>query len=280
MSRALRIAYRQTRRRISKTFFRVPVVWYRHRSLTERDAYVAAYARTGSVWLRFLLYEILAHDSATFDTVNKHVPDVGRHGQSLPLLPDGGRLLKTHEPYRKEYRKAIYMVRDPRDVILSEYAFYQQSRRIDYTFDEFFKLFLQGKSNGYGPWASHVRSWLQSPIAANGNLLVIKFEDLKKQTESSLRRILNFLGSEAAPDVIRRAIANNTVAKMQEKERESPQLVTREGHRYIRRGSVGGWRQNLSHAEANLIEQHAGEVLAQMGYESAELQVRSEQTAS
>jgi hypothetical protein len=269
MSRALRIAYRQTRRRVSKTFFRVPVIWYRHRSLTERDVFVAAYARTGSVWLRFLLYEILARDPATFNVVNRNIPDVGRHGQSLPLLPNGGRLLKTHEPYRKEYRKAIYMVRDPRDVILSEYAFYKQSRRIDYTFDEFFHLFLQGKSNGYGPWGAHVRSWLRSPIAENGNLLIIRFEDLKKQTESSLGRILNFLGAQADTLTIRRAIANNTVARMREKEAENPQLVTREGHNYIRSGSVGGWRENLSQAEVMLIEQHAGEVLAQMGYESA-----------
>jgi Sulfotransferase domain len=279
MSRALRIAYRQTRRRVSKTFFRVPVIWYRHRNLTERDVFVAAYARTGSVWLRFLLYEILAHDPATFDVVNRNIPDVGGHGRSLALLPSGGRVLKTHEPYRKEYAKAIYMVRDPRDVILSEYAFYKQSRRIDYTFDEFFHLFLQGKSNGYGPWAGHVRSWLRSPIAENKNLLVIRFEDLKKQTESSLGRIVNFLGVEADTLTIRRAIANNTVARMREKETEHPQLVTREGHHYIRSGSVGGWRENLSHAEVKLIEQHAGEVLAQMGYESAASRTESQFTA-
>jgi hypothetical protein len=266
MSRALRIAYRQTRRRISKTFLRVPVIWYRHRNLTENDAYVAAYARTGSVWLRFLLYEILARDSATFETVNRHIADVGRHGGSLPLLANGGRLLKTHEPYRNEYRKAIYMVRDPRDVIVSEYAFYQQSRRIDYTFDEFFQLFLQGNSNGYGSWATHVRSWLESPLAETDNLMVVRFEDLKKQTESTLARILKFLGAEADAAQIKQAIAANTVARMQVKETKSPQLVTLEGHRYIRSGSAGGWRANLSIAEADLIEQHCGEMFTRMGY--------------
>jgi len=268
MSRALRIAYRQTRRRISKTLLRAPVVWYRHRGLMPQDAFVAGYARTGSVWLRFLLYELLAHDTARFDLVNRHIPDVGRHKHSACLLPGGGRLLKTHEPYRKEYRKAIYMVRDPRDVILSEYAFYAQSRRIDCTFQEFFPLFLQGKSNGYGRWADHVRSWLESPIAANGNLLVIRFEELKRDTESGLSRALEFLDGHADADQIRRAIANNTVAKMQEKETQSPQLVTREGHRYIRAGAAGGWQKKLSLAEIQMIERHAGDMLPRMGYES------------
>ncbi len=269
MSSALRIAYRQTRRRISKTLIRVPIVWYRHRNLTAHDAFVAAYARSGSVWLRFLLYELLAHNVATFDLVNRHIPDVGRQRHSAALLPGGGRLLKTHEPYRMEYRKAVYLVRDPRDVVVSEYAFYQQSRRIDCTFQEFFPLFVQGKSNGYGRWADHVRSWLDSRLAATGNLLVIRFEELKAETESVLSKALAFLGGKADAEQVRRAVANNTVAKMRDKEKQSPQLVTREGHRYIRAGSVGGWRENLSDAEVQMIEQQAGDMLERMGYQPA-----------
>jgi hypothetical protein len=269
MAVALRNTYRQLRRRISKTFVRVPVVWLRHRGLSDQDVFVAAYARTGSVWLRFLLYEILAGKSAGFDLVNRHIPDVGLQRSSLPLLPNGGRVIKTHEPYRGEYRKAIYLVRDPRDIILSEYAFYKQSRRINSDEQVFLRQFLQGKSNGYGPWSEHVRSWLQSPIAANGNLLVVKFEDLKQQPEAGLRRILEFLGIAAEDSALRAALADNTVARMRQKELQSPNLITREGHHYIRGGLVGGWRENLSPTEVELIERQSGEMMARMGYELA-----------
>src|SRR5580698_8857022 len=269
MFRPLRNAYRQGRRRISKTFVRVPIVWLRHRGLNERDVFVAGYARTGSVWLRFLLYEILAGKPAAFRSVNQHIPDVGGQCRNLSLLPDGGRLIKTHEAYRGEYRKAIYLVRDPRDIILSEYAFYKQSNRIKVNEQAFLHQFLQGKSNGYGSWSEHVRSWLQSAIAANGNLLVVKFEDLKQQPESGLRRILEFLGVEAETSVIRTALTENTVARMRQKELQSPNLITREGHYYIRSGVVSGWRENLLPAEVELIEKHSGEMMVRMGYELA-----------
>jgi hypothetical protein len=37
-------------------------------------------------------------------------------------MPDGSRLMHTHEPYRRDYRRVVYLVRDIRDVVLSEFA--------------------------------------------------------------------------------------------------------------------------------------------------------------
>jgi len=42
------------------------------------------------------------------------VPMVGE-GHARVMLPNGGRLLRSHEAYRPEYRRSILLVRDPRD---------------------------------------------------------------------------------------------------------------------------------------------------------------------
>jgi len=263
---------RVLRRKASRTALRVPIVWYRHRGLNPGDAFVASYPRSGSTWLRFLLLELLTRaDEAGFDSVNQMIPDVGRHGGCLPLVANGGRLIKTHEAYRTEYQKAVYVVRDVRDVVISEFEYENANERISEDFDEFVMLSLKGCVNGYGSWESHVASWLDSPLAENGRLLVVKFEQLKAQTEDTLAGILEFLGVRRDRAAIRQAIANNNLQRMKEKEDRAPQTsaYSRESgdqKRFIRSGSTGGWRARLTPVQVQLIERQAGAVLVRMGY--------------
>ena len=56
------------------------------------------------------------------ESIDKCIPEIDAHRGVPPILAGGGRLIKTHEQYRKEYTKAVFLVRDPRDVVLSSYA--------------------------------------------------------------------------------------------------------------------------------------------------------------
>lgn len=265
---------RVLRRKASRTAVRVPIVWYRHRGLNPSDAFVASYPRSGSTWLRFLLLELLADDGeAGFDSVNKLIPDVGNHRTCSPLLGDGGRLIKTHEAYRREYQKAVYVVRDVRDVVISEFEYENANERISESFDEFVMLSLKGRVNGYGSWQDHVASWLESPLTENGRLLVVKFEHMKAQPEDTLAGILDFLGVRRDGPAIRRAIANNNLQRMKEKEDRAPQTSAYsrqpgngDQKRFIRSGSTGGWRSRLTRAQVQLIERQAGAGLMRVGH--------------
>ena len=273
--RAIQMApLRVLRRKASRTALRVPIVWYRHRGLNPSDAFVASYPRSGSTWLRFLLLDLLTRaGEAGFDSVNQMIPDVGRHGGCLPLLANGGRLIKTHEAYRNQYQKAVYVVRDVRDVVISEFEYENANERISEDFDEFVMLSLKGRVNGYGSWQDHVASWVESPLAENGRLHVVKFEQIKSQTEDTLAGILGFLGVRRDGAAIRQAIANNNLQRMKEKEDRAPQTAaysreTRNGDqkRFIRSGSTGGWRSRLTLAQVQMIERQAGAGLMRMGY--------------
>src|ERR1039458_1944252 len=113
---------RGLRYRASKTSLLVPIIWLRHCGLDSADVLLASYPRSGQNWTRFLLYELLTRTPADFDTLEYVIPKIGAHGQAPALLPGCGRLIQTHEPWRKEYKRAIYLVRDVRDVLLSDYA--------------------------------------------------------------------------------------------------------------------------------------------------------------
>jgi hypothetical protein len=258
-------AWRKFRRELSKTKMRVPHIWLRHRGITPTDVFWAAYPRSGSTWSRFTLYEILTGGEASFHAVNAAIRGVGRHQFGLHTLPGNGRLISSHEQYRTEYRKAIYMVRDARDVALSEFAYTSALEFFRGDLDDFLEVFLRGKISGFGPWPRHVSSWLNSPIAGTDNLLLVRFEDLRQNPVDGFKRMAEFLGINVDEERVRRAITNNSLDRMREKERVEPQRASVKG-RFVRDGSVQGWRAKLSPAQERFFEQHAGSLLRSLGY--------------
>src|ERR1700730_10418771 len=151
---------RRLRHQVAKSPVRAPLVWIRHKSLRSSDVFFASYPRSGSTWLRFLLYDSLLGETARFSRVNQAIPDVKLHKGGLPLMPGGGRLIKTHEVYHPEYQKAVYLVRDPRDVALSEYAYQTALGLADANLDEYLRKFVTQSVNPFASWHRHVDSWL------------------------------------------------------------------------------------------------------------------------
>lgn len=266
------IRIRRFRANLAKSPVRRPVIWFRHRGLHAGDVFLASYPRSGNTWLRFVLGEVLTGKAIDFDNVDDMIPELKWHRRGVPILAAGGRLIKTHEPFRKEYRKAMYIVRDVRDVALSQYARSAQLGIAHADMDGFLVSFLQGRFHGYGAWGRHVRTWLDSPLAHEGKLLVVKFEELRRDPEASLARMVQFLGASAGAEQIRTALANNSVDNMRTKEVHSRKLIqsTTEVGRFVRKGAVQGWRSVLTPAQLQLFERHVGKELAQMGYPSAE----------
>lgn len=286
------------RYRASRTKLRMPKAWWLHRGLKDNDVFFASFERSGNTWLRFVLMEILTQGSAEFLNVNHLLPELGTHADAEHPLPNGGRFIKTHEMWRPEYKRAIYLMRDLRDVMLSNWArdkemglsqYFDQGRGMD----GWIESFLKGKVTRFGSWQQHVDSWMNSPLAKNGNLLVVRYEDLRKDTEPGLTEMLQFLGIERDRDSIRRAIENNSLNAMREKEEKAKKSgatlgkgtllrkhsVDREDGRFVRSGSVGGWRAKLTPQQIALVDRYAGESLMKHGYPLGATALQEESTA-
>ena len=261
---------------------RIPQVWFWHLGLKPQDMFLASYPRSGSTWLRFILFEILTDKDVGFQNIEERLPEVMRHRGVPPVLPGGGRLVKTHERYREDYKKAVLLVRDIRDVLLSCWASYVEhgmaSIIADGDFDGFLLNFLEGRALAVGSWQEHLRSWLDSPLAKSGNLMVVRYEDLRGNPEEVVRQVLQFLGVSRDLKIIRNAIENNTLQQMRAKEDrakragERPALLARyrgiqEDGRFVRKGAIGGWRSKLTDAQVKIVQQYAGNALAAAGYE-------------
>lgn len=240
------------------------VLRVRTRYLTPNDALLATYPRSGSTWMRFLLYESLTGQSANFDVVNTHT---GRNARRV--LPGGGRVVGTHDPYSHGDRKVVYLARDPRSVVVSEYklARRQGSKQ---SFDEFFLAFLEGNTNPFGSWADHVQYWMTSVPARRGHLLVVKFEELRSEPKETLARVTNFLGVPLDPPTIEAVVRNNAVERMRAKEDVAPKDTFKRARsheiRFVNEGATQGWQQQISAAQADLLRERMQPSLDLLGY--------------
>jgi hypothetical protein len=269
-------AYRKIRRKLSVTSARFPLIWYRHHGFRPEDVFLGSYPRSGTTWSRFVLFEMLTGQEGGFNEVNGFLHGVGSHKTGARILPNGGRLIATHEQYWPQYHKAIYLVRDARDVMLSEFAYTTALEFFNGDLDEFLDTFLRRKVNAFGPWQKHVSTWINSPIANTPNLLLVRFEDLRQRPEEGFTRIAKFLDLNCDAELIRRAIAHNAIDKMKEKEEIAPQRASVKG-RFVRTGSVRGFQSKLSAAQLEMVEKYAGETLKRLGYPlMAELQTADE----
>jgi hypothetical protein len=274
--------YRLIHAKAARSKIRVPLVWYRHLGLKPQDIFQASYPRSGSTWLRFMLFQIMTGSEPGFHSIDTTIPEIEHHKKVPALLPGGGRLIKTHEQYRDDYTRAVFLVRDCRDVLLSNYARGKQVGLNELVskgdLDSFLDAFMKGTVLQQGSWQAHTRSWLDCPLAKNGNLMVVRYEDMRKNPEQVLGELLQFFGVTPKFDVIRKAIYDNSLQQMREKEdraRKAGEMgnllsnhktVGEEG-RFVRKGSVGGWREKLSDAQLKRIDEYAGDVLARLGYE-------------
>ncbi len=261
--------FRRARYGLGRIGGRIPLVWLRHRGLGSSDGFVASYPRSGSTWLRFQLHHALTGKESDFEAVNNRIPDVGGHGQAPLLLPQEGRLVKTHELPRPSYHRSIYLVRDPRDVCLSEFSYMRMRGLTDESLESFVKRFLDSGVNSFGSWCTHVSAWLRH--AESSQVLLIRYEDLRADGVNELEKVMAFLGTESKV-ALEEVSAAASVASMRRSEELSRQAgdgavsAVRSDIRFIRSGKVGGWQEGIEPLLRDRFIDRLDALLTRLGY--------------
>ncbi len=186
--------------------------------------WIASYPKSGNTWVRFMLYSMLFGPPKRSADVAAKIPDIHR---PMPLdLPESGPIyVKTHFELTKKHpqlantTKAIHIIRNPRDVLLSalNYRALTNESAKPFSKDQFVKSFLKyggdrhWKKIGFGTWASHARSWRQTDLFP---VLNLRYEDLKSDPKTQLIRMAEFLGIEYDEDQLKQAVAASSFDAM------------------------------------------------------------------
>lgn len=255
---------------------RVPVL--------EDDTFLVSYPRSGNNWARFLLANLMDPGaSVSFANIDRRVPFVYNHTRrSLAKIPRP-RLLATHEYFDPRYPRVIYVVRDPRDVVVSLYHLNLRQQLIEdgYPWELYVPRFLRGDLPDWGPWtwADHLASW----VAARGNessFFFARYEDIQADTAGTLKRMAEFLFLKRSPEELAQVAQASSADKMRAFEKEAGDAwpsgrKLRKEIPFVRSAQAGGWRRFLSEELAAQMEIAWGHLLDQLGYEITTVEGRN-----
>jgi Sulfotransferase domain len=237
--------------------------------------FLVSFPKSGNTWTRFLIANLLhPEEPANFDNIDRLVPEsegLTRNELAKMARP---RIMKSHEYFDGRFRKVVYIVRDPRDVAVSQYHFYRKRRRIDdeFSIDQFVTRFIAGETSDYGSWADNVASWLVTR-QNTPDFLLLRYEDMVAHTASALTRVAEFLGVKATPEQIAQAVERSSADQMRKleagKSTASVTKNTRQDIPFVRAAGSGGWKTGLPEKCVLELETAWAPLMRWLGYEPA-----------
>jgi hypothetical protein len=246
------------------------------------DVFIVSYPKSGNTWTRFLIGNLIHPQSpADFSNINLIIPDPeGLSKRKLARMPRP-RYIKSHQYFDPRYPKVIYVVRDPRDVALSQYHFHRKRKLLQdgASVEHFVSRFVAGKTSPYASWGENVASWMATRSGCPGFLL-LRYEDMIENITRELAKVADFLGLKASEELLIHAVARSSAHEMKKLEQKQALLwsstkETRQDVPFVRAATPGGWKSELPETSVREIENAWAGLMRSLGY-----QLRFEQASS
>jgi hypothetical protein len=257
----------------------------------EKIVWIASYPKSGNTWVRFMACNLLYGPQDSAAALNTLAPDIHEMAATVGSAP--ASLLKTHFgfspllPHVDQTAAAIYVVRDPADVLASNFFYSQRSGpQFDASpegFDRYVDAFIEHRGDprwierGMGSWEDNVRSWLTSPLPFP--VLKIRYEDLAADPDTACEALAGILRPDSSDADIRQAVQSSSFQRMREVERADirnkrvgifykPYLQQSidAGSRFMRRGVVGDGPGRLNPDQRARLRSAFGPLLHELGY--------------
>ena len=272
-----------------------------------KNIFLASYPKSGNTWMRAIISNLYNYDKEFnlqnlksipllsikknfdefenkiysdnnvlhFDWVSQNIIDCQKilNNKSNHL-----NIFKTHSVRHKKFTNEtvnagfIYIIRDPRDIVVS---FKNFSRK---TFDEIinellFQKQLMINTNGamelLSTWDLHVQSWLNYNTVPR---LIIKYEDLKSNPKEIVLNIKEFLNKiyklniDLSDHQIDKIIENTNFNNLRKLENQNGFDEASKYSKFFRSGNSNQWKDVLSKTQLQLIENNLQTLMKYFNY--------------
>lgn len=231
---------------------------------TDTCTFLVSYPRSGNTWMRNLIAHIKHPDEdLSYNDILKIVPDIYKTADLRQC--ETPCIIKSHETYRNEYRRVIYLYRDGRDVAVSYYNYYKKHKNYNKPFEDFVREMLSG-SVDFGSWQGHIKSWMFE--GHNIPFLPISYENLCCNTSEVLKDIAAFLNISVNESIIENAIKRSTVSKQMKNYLNVFPEFRWDGYRDDLEfaSGPGKWTGYFDESLLDYFWENTGEVMARLGY--------------
>lgn len=242
------------------------------------DIVMVSFPKTGTTWLKAILYSIV-HGSSKHRLATTHIHQLvpfleqdvyGRPGESptpnifCNIDNDLPRIFNTHIPYQLLAKaldplqcRVVYVTRNPKDTLVSMWHFMNKRKMktdepwpIDMAVEEFCSQVL-----AYGPYYDHAMGYKKLSLEKPQNALFLTYEELKNDPKSVVRTLGSFLGfpfegeggeeeiEEIAKSCSFEVLSNHQVNKSEGTVGSYPMPKSA----FYRKGMVGDYKNVLTH---------------------------------
>jgi estrone sulfotransferase len=235
------------------------------------DVFICTYPKSGTTWLAFLLAQVLKSDPnerLNLKNFNRYVPDVNLLYTKAGSLAEHAdkpdpRFFLVHARYDANFPKVVYVVRDPRDVMVS---FWHYQKFLHKNFSQTLEEYVASDAHWPCEWDEHVESWMMP--RRHPQLMLVRYEDMHADSAAILRNVLAFAGLTADEARIVQAVEDSRFEKMRAAE-EKFGVNGAAGdatERFVRKGACGSWRQEMSAEAQTILERKYEAAMREMGY--------------
>ena len=226
----------------------------------QTDVYLVGHPKSGNTWLAYMLGIVLnaeKHDEVTLANISQYVPNIHNHDEKIAEFNhlDSPRVFRNESPVFPDlYPKTIYIVRDPRAVLLSYYhhsqhATKQPQRTLEVCIDEMLEY---GCIKSWEPalmrWDTQVMQWLKR--SESQPVKVIRYEDLVEDRRDNFKDVIDFAGISCDENLLSLAVEKGEFKSMQKDEMQHgaesyPGEKGSKGY-FVRKGKIDSWKKEMS----------------------------------
>ena len=273
--------------------------------------WIASYPKSGNTWIKLFLSAYLGNQNASipFDINKMLIPfslfptnnlikkfnfdfsnfkNIAEHWiqmqEYLNLGTKGNIFVKTHNAMctingnkftnKQNSLGAIYIVRDPRDIIISYSNFLKKSydEVATYLFnsENFEYSNINGKQFDFtltGSWSDNYNSWKNYKSI---EVLIIKYEDIISDTQNTFTKIIKYLNKidniKIDNEKIKSCINLTSFKNLRKIEEEKGFIEKGFGEFFFRKGKVGDWKDKLNQNLVKKIEEKFKLEMKELGY--------------
>ncbi len=246
------------------------------RRLQRADFVLVAFAKSGRTWLRVMIsrlyqvkYGLAADRIMELDNFQRQHPAIPAiFFTSGSYIADAHRLPPPETPYDR--KRVIFLARHPCDIAVS-YYFHVANRVVPHRKDvkglpedlsqtSVFD-FAMDENWGLPAIVAYLNRWAEY-LNRVPTSLMMRYEDLRAEPETSLRRIAAYLGETFTDETYADAVAFASFDRLKQRESENffenRRLAPRDSGNpnsfKVRRGKVGGYRDYVTDEQAAAME--------------------------
>uniref|UniRef100_H2S1F1 Sulfotransferase n=1 Tax=Takifugu rubripes TaxID=31033 RepID=H2S1F1_TAKRU len=225
------------------------------------DVFIITFPKSGTVWMQQILSQIMeaSHPGWAEDVTNRaQIPYLEGRTVDDPFRDrKEPRVVRTHLFPELLPHGVVYVLRNPKDVLVSLYHFAHSWVLMDSptSFESLCFTITPHVSEFVGSWFAHVKQY----VAAQEQLKIhiVRYEDMLKDLRREVVKICAFLGEELTDEAIDRVVEASTFKSMKINPKANyKDLVETTVYTTatMRKGVAGDWKNHLTVSQNEYFE--------------------------